>query len=657
MKIIVITSPQPVKDEALICNTLFAYGLERLHLRKPEAGEDTYKNFIEQIEPRYRNRIVLHGHYHLAQQYRLCGIHLKSGQGNEYTHYRQFRHISISCHSLEEIGRLPFTPEYCFLSPVFDSISKPGYKSRFKELPKPETLPVPIVALGGITPDNLAICRENHFYGAAVLGYIWEKPEEAIRRFLQLKTPVVMSIAGFDPSSGAGVTADLKTFENCGVYGLGICSGITFQNQNTYEGTRWTAWEGIRRQCELQFTQKRPRYVKIGLIENFDILDTLTAYLREKLPEVRIIWDPILKASAGFHFHDSNNEQNIRKLNSIFKRIYLITPNTEELRQLFGNCSTEELQDLCRSYRLNILWKGGHNEDELSTDKLITPGGIYTFSVRRGKYGKHGTGCVLSSAITAGLACSLDLPSACSKAQVYTSLFMDSNNSKLGFHNLEESGYAFKPSPCELSVQYITDHKEGTTIGEQVEAVCRGGIRWVQLRMKEASAEDLLHEGWLIKEICKRYHALFIINDNVQVARQLDADGVHLGKEDMNPLEAREILGPDKIIGATCNTWEDVVLRAAQQVDYIGLGPFAFTTTKKKLSPILGIQGYNRILELMRQSGIHIPVFGIGGITETDIPPLLATGIQGIALSGLIKNSNDLTARTRDIIKIISNTR
>ena len=190
-----------------------------------------------------------------------------------------------------------------------------------------------------------------------------------------------------------------------------------------------------------------------------------------------------------------------------------------------------------------------------------------------------------------------------------------------------------------------------------MEAVCRGGISWVQLRMKDARDEELLTEGRLVKEICKRYHALFIVNDNVKVARQLDADGVHLGKEDMNPLEARKILGPGKIIGATCNTWEDVILRAAQQVDYIGLGPFTFTITKKKLSPVLGIQGYSHILELMQQSGIYIPVFAIGGITETDIPPLLATGIQGIALSGLIKNSNDLTVKTQDILKIIDNTR
>lgn len=106
--------------------------------------------------------------------------------------------------------------------------------------------------------------------------------------------------------------------------------------------------------------------------------------------------------------------------------------------------------------------------------------------------------------------------------------------------------------------------------------------------MKKNSKAEILQTGRLIKEICQYYNALFIVNDQVEIARQLDADGVHLGLEDMNPEEARKILGPDKIIGATCNTMEDIRLRAIQKVDYIGLGPFRYTTTKQKLSPVGG---------------------------------------------------------------------
>lgn len=152
-----------------------------------------------------------------------------------------------------------------------------------------------------------------------------------------------------------------------------------------------------------------------------------------------------------------------------------------------------------------------------------------------------------------------------------------------------------------------------------------------------------------MKEICRRHGALFLVNDNVDIALELDADGVHLGKEDMNPLEARKILGYTKIIGGTCNTFEDVVARFRQQVDYIGLGPFTYTSTKKRLSPILGIEGYRNILDACRKAGIHIPIHAIGGIRENDIQPILSTGVTGIALSSLLKNSDDITEKTKQI--------
>ena len=144
---------------------------------------------------------------------------------------------------------------------------------------------------------------------------------------------------------------------------------------------------------------------------------------------------------------------------------------------------------------------------------------------------------------------------------------------------------------------------------------------------------------------------MFLVNDNVDIALELDADGVHLGKEDMNPLEARRILGYSKIIGGTCNTFEDVVDRFRQQVDYIGLGPFTYTTTKKRLSPILGLEGYQKIMDACRKEGIHLPVHAIGGIRENDIQPILNTGVTGIALSSLLKNNKDMARKTKDIIE------
>lgn len=651
MQTIVITYPHWLKNEAVICNTLFAYGLSLLHLRKPGATAESYERFIRQIAPCYRCRIVLHEHYHLVETYHLHGIHLKGGEGKNYRRYPQVP-TSISCHSVEEIKTLPFRPDYCFLSPVFDSISKQGYNSHFPVLPDVSDLPIPVIALGGITPERIDACRLAGFQGIAAIGYIWEQPDEALPRFLRLKTPFAMSIAGFDPSSGAGISADLKTFEATGSYGLGVCSAITFQHEDKYSGTHWIPLKEIQRQCELQFEKHRPEYLKIGLIENLETLDQLTIWLKNTYPALKIIWDPILKASAGHLFHSIEQFA----LAPLLKRLYLITPNTEELHQLFGTSSLPELQTICRNHELNMVWKGGHSSGPEVSDHLITPEHTVSFTVPRDKYDKHGTGCIFSAALISFLVQGLTLTEACNKAQVYINQVIRSNDSKLGFHTLPHASFRSKPFPSELKLQYITAPKKDVSLCEQIEAVCRGGVRWIQLRIKNAPFAEILEEGRLAKEICHRYNALFIINDYVEIARQLDADGVHLGLEDMDPREARKILGSDKIIGATCNTWEDIQLRHLQQVDYIGLGPFTYTTTKEKLSPVLGWEGYRKLLESMRKNNLSLPVFAIGGITENDIPPLMQTGIQGVALSGLIKNSEDLYSKTQEIINIINTT-
>jgi thiamine-phosphate pyrophosphorylase len=141
--------------------------------------------------------------------------------------------------------------------------------------------------------------------------------------------------------------------------------------------------------------------------------------------------------------------------------------------------------------------------------------------------------------------------------------------------------------------------------------------------------------------LCQEYLATFIINDNVHLTQQLDADGVHLGLSDMNIEEARAILGETKIIGGTANTFEDVLQKTSENCDYIGLGPFQFTTTKEKLSPILGLEGYRSIISQMKAKNIQIPVYAIGGIGFENIESLMETGIYGIAVSGLITQSKN----------------
>ena len=201
--------------------------------------------------------------------------------------------------------------------------------------------------------------------------------------------------------------------------------------------------------------------------------------------------------------------------------------------------------------------------------------------------------------------------------------------------------------------QYISHFTPTIGYVEGIRMALEGGCKWIQLRMKDASAEGVLANAEEALPLCRQYGAKFILDDHVELVEQAGADGVHLGKNDMPVDEARKILGNGKIIGGTANTIEDIVRLHKQGADYIGCGPFRFTTTKKKLSPVLGLEGYKSIVLNMRDKGIDLPIVAIGGITVADIPAIMATGVTGIALSGAILGAADPVAMTEDILKTL----
>lgn len=190
-------------------------------------------------------------------------------------------------------------------------------------------------------------------------------------------------------------------------------------------------------------------------------------------------------------------------------------------------------------------------------------------------------------------------------------------------------------------LQYIS---QGESVEEQlfnIHQALDNGCDWIQMRFKHQKPKKAFALAEAVKFLCEEYLANFIINDDVHLAKQINADGVHLGLSDMGVLDARAILGKTKIIGATANTFEDIVRQTQNGCDYIGLGPFKFTKTKSILSPILGIEGYSSIISQMKQAQIEIPVYAIGGIILGDVNSLMNTGIHGIAVSGIITKSDD----------------
>lgn len=202
-------------------------------------------------------------------------------------------------------------------------------------------------------------------------------------------------------------------------------------------------------------------------------------------------------------------------------------------------------------------------------------------------------------------------------------------------------------------VQFITHSNYNIDYFQSAVLALKGGLRFIQLRMKDSNREELISTGKRIKEECDKYNSLFILDDHVELVNEIGANGVHLGKEDMPIKEARKILGKDKIIGGTANNFEDIVKHFNDGADYIGLGPLRYTNTKKKLSPVLGFEGYRNIIEKCKTQGIDIPIYAIGGIRIEDIEELKQIGIFGIAISSLILESKNSETTINEINKII----
>ena len=234
--------------------------------------------------------------------------------------------------------------------------------------------------------------------------------------------PFVLSIAGFDPSGGAGILADIKTMEAIGVSGLGVCTSITYQNDKTFKAVDWLTIDQIASQIEVLFEKYSINVVKIGLIKDLKTLAEIIDFLKKKNSNVKIIWDPILKASAGFEFHASIDKI---ILEEVLNNIYLITPNIPELEKL----EIDPKKILC-----SCLLKGGHSEKN-ANDILYSPGNIFTIQGEQLKNAdKHGSGCVLSSAIASYLAKEFSLKEACIQAKNYTREFLKSSETLLGIH-------------------------------------------------------------------------------------------------------------------------------------------------------------------------------------------------------------------------------
>lgn len=244
------------------------------------------------------------------------------------------------------------------------------------------------------------------------------------------KRPIVLSIAGFDPCGGAGLFADIKTFEQLKTYGIGVQTALTVQNDIAFSECEWIEKEQILNQLIILLNRYEVKAVKIGIVQNYSILLAILEQIRNKFPHIPIVWDPVLKSSTGFQFLESDEDL----LKKCLKNVSVITPNWKEMQKIFGfdfETKISEITNYCTVYL-----KGGHREDQKGED-IIYPHNGKSFLIKPRNQNcseKHGSGCVLSSALTANLALGFPLQKAAFRAKKYTERFLQSNNSLLGYH-------------------------------------------------------------------------------------------------------------------------------------------------------------------------------------------------------------------------------
>lgn len=251
---------------------------------------------------------------------------------------------------------------------------------------------------------------------------------------MERERPYVMSIAGLDPSGGAGLLADIKTFEAHRVYGLGVCTAITVQTDRHFLSVDWLPAERIIAQAEPLLKQFAPAYCKIGILRDVPTLLEVVHALHLLRPGIRIVLDPVLKASSGFSFHENGQAA---AWQTVLPYLYLLTPNYDEVLALNNHSPDTDGQTaaIALSRHCAVLLKGGHRPERTGWDTLYRANEAHDLAPgHQPVYAKHGSGCVLSAAITAQLALGHTLPEACANGKGYTEKFLASHSSLLGYH-------------------------------------------------------------------------------------------------------------------------------------------------------------------------------------------------------------------------------
>lgn len=417
MKLIAITLPKMFRKEPEVIVQLLDSGYDAIHIRKPHSSKEDVAALLSALPESYLNKIVLHDHFELTQLFPIGGVHLNRRQQQPPAGFKGS--ISRSCHTLNEVAEHKNQYKYMFLSPIYDSLSKPGYRSAFTRHQLEQARDAGIIdhtvyALGGVARTRLNELQELGFGGAAMMGAAWEG---------LLTPPVVLTIAGSDSSGGAGIQADIKTISALGAYAASAITALTAQNTQQVAAIMPVGSDMVYQQMETVIKDIHVDAVKIGMVYDSATAVAIGSMLRKNSMDA-VVCDPVMISTSGSKLMSENT---IRKIESeIFSQSSLITPNLYEARML-AECeivTVDDMRQVARSlyqrYGCAVLLKGGHLNSETICDILYHNGQFHQFDYPRVETRNlHGTGCTLSSAIATMLAFRYNLPEAVEHAEQF----------------------------------------------------------------------------------------------------------------------------------------------------------------------------------------------------------------------------------------------
>ncbi len=470
-----------------------------------------------------------------------------------------------------------------------------------------------------------------------------------------MRVPVVLTIAGSDPSGGAGIQADQRVIELSGCACVSMPTALTSQNTLGVDAVFPVPIDVFRSQLESLLSDIRPNAVKIGLLPSREHVISVVELIR-KYDLGKIVLDPVFAPTAGKVFLDFAGIQELSS--TLVPNCRLVTPNLDEAFMLGGiSISTEVDMERAAGVMLSrgaqaVLIKGGHLTGA-PNDLLATRSGNLWLPGRKVEtQHTHGTGCFLSSAIASGIAAGNSLEDAVSAAKESLSKALETPRVIGKGRGYPSFFSAFLPKPENpRGIYYITDDRRGDSvrIRDSVLATLRGGVKTIQLRAKNLPPSDLADLARLLRGDTNSFGALLIINDRVDIALACDADGVHLGPDDMSPRDVRAVLHPNKLVGISAGSMEEIAAYGdISGASYIGCGPVFGTKTKGDAGAAIGIE---RLRE-MKAALPHLPIIAIGGITADNIAAVRDTGVAGAAVVSAISQADDPEGAARNLVEM-----